>query len=492
MSFTSLSFLGFVLVVAILYFTLFRKCQWFLLLLASIAFYMFSGPKYIVYISITAVTTYLFAGKIQKLHDREKKIIGEHDFSKEKKKSIKKQFTAKRKVWLLLDLVINLGMLCVIKYMDFALRGMSAVLAKFGVDWSKSVSFVLPLGISFYTFMTVGYILDVYWKRYRAEKNILKLALFTSYFPHIVQGPIGRYNKLAEQFNQRYKFDYDRVKKGLLLMLWGYFEKMVIADRLAIFANGVYAKWDEVTGLPLVLAIIFFSMQLYLDWTGCMDIARGVSQIFGIELERNFWHPYFSKNMPEFWRRWHISLSTWFRDYVYIPLGGNRVNKFKWIRNIILVWLLTGLWHGAAWNFIIWGIYYGLLLLFEKLFFDRILKKLPTIINWLYTFIIVMIGWMIFRSNSLNELLLFIKTMFVYKQTDWLTILADNLSTFNALMFVLPAFILSFPILKKIKEKYSGKTIYIILTNILLLMLFIMCIVYLTSSSYNPFIYFRF
>ena len=288
MTFTSLSFLAFVFLVAALYFTLFRKCQWVLLLLASIVFYLFSGPKYIVFIIITSLTTYLFARRIQALHDNEKKFIAENELSKDEKKLIKKKYTKRRKRWLLLDFIINIGMLCVIKYADFALSGVSGVLARFGVNWSKTFDFVLPLGISFYTFMAVGYILDIYWKRYRAEKNLLKFALFTSYFPHIIQGPIGRYNKLAVQFSERHRFDYDRVKKGLLLMLWGYFQKMVIADRLAIFANGVYSKWDEVTGLPLVLAIIFFSMQLYLDWTGCMDIARGVSQIFGIELERNF------------------------------------------------------------------------------------------------------------------------------------------------------------------------------------------------------------
>lgn len=460
MSFTSLSFLGFVLVVAILYFTLFRKCQWFLLLLASIAFYMFSGPKYIAYISITAVTTYLFAGKIQKLHDREKKIIGEHDFSKEKKKSIKKQFTAKRKVWLLLDLVINLGMLCVIKYMDFALRGMSAVLAKFGVDWSKSVSFVLPLGISFYTFMTVGYILDVYWKRYRAEKNILKLALFTSYFPHIVQGPIGRYNKLAEQFNQRHKFDYDRVKKGLLLMLWGYFEKMVIADRLAIFANGVYAKWDEVTGLPLVLAIIFFSMQLYLDWTGCMDIARGVSQIFGIELERNFWHPYFSKNMPEFWRRWHITLGAWFKDYLLYPVSMSKlcksINRFtrkKWgnqasrafstVIPAACVWIVTGMWHGAAMCYVLWGVYHGILIILGAVF-DVPIQKLNKLLHintecfsfnlfrMARTFLLSAIGRIFFVSTAgFHHAVLIIKRTFDLRNFGLHTLWDESLYSFG-------------------------------------------------------------
>ena len=190
MTFTSLLFPVFVLIVAILYFTLFRKCQWVLLLLASIAFYMFSGPKYIIFITVTSISTYLLARRIQALHDKEKQYISENELTKDEKKAIKKHYTKRRKRWLILDFLINIGMLCVIKYTDFALAGVSSLLAQFGMDWSKSFGFVLPLGISFYTFMAVGYILDVYWKRYRAETNVLKLALFTSYFPHIVQGPI--------------------------------------------------------------------------------------------------------------------------------------------------------------------------------------------------------------------------------------------------------------------------------------------------------------
>lgn len=356
----------------------------------------------------------------------------------------------------------------------------------------KPLNIVMPIGISFYTFQILSYIIDLYNKKIKLQKNYFSLALYVSLFPQLIAGPIVRYETVEEEIDNRKETKED-VISGTKRFIIGLSKKVIIANQMALLADLIFNKHNGAYGTTIIwLGTLAYTLQIYFDFSGYSDMAIGLGRIFGFHFLENFDYPYISKSVTEFWRRWHISLSTWFRDYVYIPLGGNRVNKFKWIRNIILVWLLTGLWHGAAWNFIIWGIYYGLLLLFEKLFFDRILKKLPTIINWLYTFIIVMIGWMIFRSNSLNELLLFIKTMFVYKQTDWLTILADNLSTFNALMFVLPAFILSFPILKKIKEKYSGKTIYIILTNILLLMLFIMCIVYLTSSSYNPFIYFRF
>lgn len=383
MNFTTLTFIPFLLLVIFLYYTAFRKCQWVLLLVASIAFYLFSGPKYIVFILVTATSTYLLAGRIQFLHDEEKRIIAESDFAKDEKKAFKKKYTGKRKRLLLLDFLINLGLLCVIKYTDFALTGVSALLKNFGLNWSKEFNFVLPLGISFYTFMSIGYILDIYWKRYKAETNVFKFATFVTYFPHIVQGPIGRYNKLSEQFVQKHKFDYDKVTKGAQLILWGYFEKMVIADRLAIFVNGVNAKWDQLTGIPLILSISVYSIQLYMDWMGCMDIARGASEMLGIHLERNFWHPYFSKDMPEFWRRWHISLGNWFKDYLLYPVSMsglckkiNRTTRKKWgnqasrafsaVVPAACVWIATGLWHGAAMCFLLWGIYHGILIILSS------------------------------------------------------------------------------------------------------------------------------
>lgn len=384
-SFTSLLFLPFVFVVALLYFTVFRKAQWFLLLMASLFFYICSGPKYIVYVLITALTTYLLGLRIETLHGREKRKTSDGRLTKDQKKSIKKKYTSKRKFYLIVDFIINIGMLAVIKYADFALTGVSALLNKYGIDWSKEFNFVLPLGISFYTFMTIGYILDVYWKRYEAEKNPLKMLLFATYFPHILQGPIARYNKLMPQFGEEHKFDYERVAKGLQLMLWGYFEKMVIADRLSIFATSVYEKWESANALTLLIAISFFSMKLYLDFQGCMDIGRGISQVFGIELERNFWHPYFSKNMPEFWRRWHITLGAWFKDYLLYPVSMsglckslNRFTRKHWgnavsraLSTIIpatCVWLITGVWHGAAMCYVLWGIYHGILIISGSVF----------------------------------------------------------------------------------------------------------------------------
>lgn len=470
MLFSSLTFLfGFLPILLILYFILKkRKYKNIVLLIFSLIFYAWGEPKYIFLMLLTILIVYIFGILIDK-------------FDKENKRILKK-------ISLIICIILILGSLIFFKYSNFLIENVNlAFKAKI-----KPLNIVMPIGISFYTFQILSYIIDLYNKKIKLQKNYFSLALYVSLFPQLIAGPIVRYETVEEEIDNRKETKED-VISGTKRFIIGLSKKVIIANQMALLADLIFNKHNGAYGTTIIwLGTLAYTLQIYFDFSGYSDMAIGLGRIFGFHFLENFDYPYISKSVTEFWRRWHISLSTWFRDYVYIPLGGNRVNKFKWIRNIILVWLLTGLWHGAAWNFIIWGIYYGLLLLFEKLFFDRILKKLPTIINWLYTFIIVMIGWMIFRSNSLNELLLFIKTMFVYKQTDWLTILADNLSTFNALMFVLPAFILSFPILKKIKEKYSGKTIYIILTNILLLMLFIMCIVYLTSSSYNPFIYFRF
>lgn len=470
MLFSSLTFLfGFLPILLILYFIIKnRKYKNVVLLIFSLLFYAWGEPKYILLMLLTILIVYIFGILIDKF-DREKKLT-------------------LKKLSLILCIILVLGSLIFFKYSNFLIENINSV---FNTKINL-INVIMPIGISFYTFQILSYIIDLYNKKIKLQKNYFSLALYVSLFPQLIAGPIVRYETVEEEIDNRKETKED-VIAGTKRFIIGLSKKVIIANQMALLADLIFNKHNGSYGTSIIwLGTLAYTLQIYFDFSGYSDMAIGLGRIFGFHFLENFDYPYISKSVTEFWRRWHISLSTWFRDYVYIPLGGNRVNKFKWIRNIILVWLLTGLWHGAAWNFIIWGIYYGLLLLFEKLFLNKLLNKLPSIINWLYTFIIVMIGWMIFRSNSLNELLLFIKTMFSYKQTDWITILADNLSTFNSLIFIVPAFILSFPILKKIKEKYSGKTIYIILTNILLLMLFIMCIVYLTSSSYNPFIYFRF
>ena len=470
MLFSSLTFLfGFLPILLILYFIIKnRKYKNVVLLIFSLLFYAWGEPKYILLMLLTILIVYIFGILIDKF-DREKKLT-------------------LKKLSLILCIILVLGSLIFFKYSNFLIENINSI---FNTKINL-INVIMPIGISFYTFQILSYIIDLYNKKIKLQKNYFSLALYVSLFPQLIAGPIVRYETVEEEIDNRKETKKD-VIAGTKRFIIGLSKKVIIANQMALLADLIFNKHNGSYGTSIIwLGTLAYTLQIYFDFSGYSDMAIGLGRIFGFHFLENFDYPYISKSVTEFWRRWHISLSTWFRDYVYIPLGGNRVNKFKWIRNIILVWLLTGLWHGAAWNFIIWGIYYGLLLLFEKLFLNKLLNKLPSIINWLYTFIIVMIGWMIFRSNSLNELLLFIKTMFSYKQTDWITILADNLSTFNSLIFIVPAFIISFPIFKKLNEKYSSKIIYKIILNIILLTLFLICIICLTSSSYNPFIYFRF
>lgn len=470
MLFSSLTFLfGFLSTLIILYFMVKnRKYKNIVLLVFSLLFYAWGEPKYIFLMLLTILIVYIFGILIDK-------------FDKEKKFNLKK-------LSLILCIILVLGSLIVFKYSKFLIENINSI---FNTKINL-INVVMPIGISFYTFQILSYIIDLYNKKIKLQKNYFSLALYVSLFPQLIAGPIVRYETVEDEIDNR-KETKEYIIAGTKRFIIGLSKKVIIANQMALLADLVFNNHNGSYGTSIIwLGTFAYTLQIYFDFSGYSDMAIGLGRIFGFHFLENFDYPYISKSVTEFWRRWHISLSSWFRDYIYIPLGGNKVNKLKWVRNILLVWMLTGLWHGAAWNFIIWGIYYGLLLLFEKLFLNKVLSKLPSIINWIYTFVIVMIGWMIFRSNTLNELLLFIKTMFSYKHTDWITILADNLSTFNSLVFIIPAFIFSFPIFKKLNENYSNKTVYEIILNIILLTLFLICIICLTSSSYNPFIYFRF
>lgn len=470
MLFSSLTFLfGFFPILLILYFlTKKRKIRNIILLLFSLAFYAWGEPKYILLMIITIIVVYLFGLLIDKYNREEK--------------------CQKKKISLILCIIIVIGNLVFFKYSNFLLENLNIL---FNTN-IKSLNIIMPIGISFYTFQILSYIIDLYKGKVKLQKNIFSLALYVTLFPQLIAGPIVRYETIENEISNR-KETLDDITIGCKRFIIGLSKKVLIANQMALLADLIYNNYTNIYGTSIIwLGTLAYTLQIYFDFSGYSDMAIGLGRIFGFHFLENFDYPYISKSVTEFWRRWHISLSTWFRDYIYIPLGGNRVSKFKWIRNILIVWLLTGLWHGAAWNFIIWGLYYGILLLFEKLFFNKILDKLPNIVKWIYTFIIVMIGWMIFRANSLSELLEFVRTMFAFRKTDWVTILASNLSIFTSVLFIIPAFVFSFPIVKKIQIKYDNNKFYQLLSNIVIIGLFIWCIVFLTSSSYNPFIYFRF
>jgi len=310
------------------------------------------------------------------------------------------------KFWLIANIVLNLGILATFKYYDFFVREFGAL---FGVSTdSLLLKIILPVGISFYTFQALSYSIDVYHKKIEPTRDIVAFFAYVAFFPQLVAGPIERAANLLPQFQTNRKFNYDQAADGMRQILWGLFKKIVVADNCAVYVNQVWETYDTQTGSTLLLAAILFTFQIYGDFSGYSDIAIGTAKLFGIKLMRNFNNPYFSRDIAEFWRRWHISLTTWFRDYVYIPLGGSRVGKWKIVRNTFVIFLLSGFWHGANWTFIAWGAYHALLflpliLLGKNRKFtgnDETWRDIPRI---LITFCLVVIGWIIFRAENITQ-----------------------------------------------------------------------------------------
>lgn len=378
MLFTTINFIIFLGITITIYFTIPINKRWIILLITSAVFYCIAGLEFIPFIMITSFTTYYSALVIEKKHNELKSILDAECHEKEQEQQLKDRCNKSCKRILLFTLIISLGLLSYTKFTQIIIDLLQSILANLGVRGIElsAVSIIIPLGISYYTFSTIGYLLDIYWKKYSAESNFFKYLLFVLYFPHILQGPFARYNKLAHQLVEGHKFDYKRVCFGIQLMLWGYFKKLVVADRLAIFVNTVYGDWENQSGFIIVIATFFAAIQIYTDFSGCVDISRGMSQILGIELEINFRQPYFSRSIEEYWRRWHISLGNWFKDYLYMPVFtskyvaslikkakrkyGNKVGKnIATVVPLVVVWLTTGIWHGTGWGYIIWGIWNG-------------------------------------------------------------------------------------------------------------------------------------
>jgi len=389
--FNSLDFLLFFPVVTLIYFLIPHRVRYLWLLGASYYFYMCWNPKYALLMLTSTAITYA-SGLLISSADRKGK-------------------DAQKKLWVGLSFGSNLAILFFFKYFDFLIDNLNQVLKLLGITLiDPGFSFLLPVGISFYTFQALSYTMDVYRKDVAPEKNFLRYALFVSFFPQLVAGPIERSSNLLHQLHERHYFDSKRVASGLLLMLWGFFQKMVIADRAAYFVDMVYNYPYEPgrTGFIVVIATVLFAIQIYCDFSGYSDIAIGCARILGIDLMDNFRAPYLAHSIREFWSRWHISLSTWFRDYVYIPLGGNRSGVWKQRRNLLLTFLLSGLWHGANWTFVLWGLLHGGLQVVENLLRGRFPKlgkhtELHGALEVLCTFTLVCIGWIFFRANNVQD-----------------------------------------------------------------------------------------
>ena len=390
MLFTSYQFIIFLFVVVCLFYIVPKKCQLFVLLLSSYYFYYMASEGIVVYIFITTITTFFIAKKISN--------IQENGITKDKIEKQKRKQWQKR--WLFVCLCINLGLLGIFKYTNFTIHNINIVLNKvLGIPFIPYVDLLLPLGISFYTFQSIGYLVDVYRGKYKAEKNIIRFSLFVSFFPQLIQGPISRFDELSKSLFSEKKFNKEMLYSGLQRILWGYFKKLVIADRILVAVNTIIRNPEQYQGSYVLLGAIFYAIELYADFTGGIDITIGIGELFGIHIAENFSRPFFSKSIKEYWNRWHISMGTWFRDYIFYPVsiskpmkkitsfskkqfGVNVSKKVTVYFSSFIVWFLTGLWHGASWNFIAWGLgNFFLIMLSEecKPVYERFHKKFPKV-----------------------------------------------------------------------------------------------------------------
>lgn len=376
MLFTSYGFLGFIAVLFVLYYVIPKRFQWMLLLVFSYIFYFLADPHYLLYILATTLSVYWLGCKIDDLREEQGAYLKAHKEILDKEEKKKYKTCIKQKQWriLLLGLFINLGILAVVKYTNFVISNINSVLHWFGSEREFGFwNIVLPMGISFYTFQAVGYIIDVYRGTCRAERNPFKFALFVSFFPQLVQGPISRFVDLSRTLYGEHSFDSRKVCYGLQRILWGFFKKLVIADRILIGVNVLIKAPETYSGAYVFVGMMFYALELYADFTGGIDIAIGVAEVLGIQVAENFNRPYFSKSIKEYWRRWHITMGTWFTDYIFYPISVCRpmlkLSKFsrKHFGDVIgkripvylssfAVWLATGIWHGASWNFVVWGL----------------------------------------------------------------------------------------------------------------------------------------
>ena len=379
-----------------------------------------------------------------------------------------------------------IGSLGVFKYLGF-FGGIVEALTGVGL---RLPQLLLPAGISFYTFQLLAWLFDLRRGEIDFEPNFFRFLLFVCFFPQLLQGPILRYKPMEAQLIRR-TVCFDDAVYGMRRFLLGLAKKVLIADQIAMIADQIYAAPTLAGTGALWLAGVSYTLQLYFDFSGYSDMAVGLGRIFGFTLPENFDYPYAASSVTDFWRRWHITLSRWFRDYVYIPLGGSRVGRAKLVRNILIVWALTGLWHGASWNFVLWGLYYGVLLLLEKLLLGERIGRVPMLIRRIVTLALVTLGWVLFKLTDAGTLLHALRGMFVYAPTDWHGLLALDASVCSHLLFLPPAVFFSFPLAKKLHVPERG-VFSTLAVNGFYVGLLVLCTLFLISASFTPFLYFNF
>lgn len=486
MVFSSLVFVFLFLVLTLgIYYAVPFKFKNFVIFVSGFIFYAWGEPKYVAVMLISTLIDY-FAG------------LTMHKYNNNK--------TVKR-VALIVSLVMNLSLLGIFKYSDFIFGSINDIFGLslenpflditnnvFGaVFGAKPESYLpLPIGISFFTFQSMSYTIDMYLGKIKVQKNVISFTAFVNLFPQIVAGPIVRYDDIAAELDNR-TINLDLIYEGIVRFITGAGKKVLIANGIGQLWNEAFALMgSEMSVLTAWLGIIGYTLQIYFDFSGYSDMAIGLGKMMGFNFPENFDYPYLSKSISEFWRRWHMTLGAWFRSYVYIPLGGNRCSKWRNVFNLAVVWLLTGIWHGASWNFILWGCLYGVLIIMEKLFLGKLLEKLPTAIRWFYTMLLVVLGWVLFVTPDLSSAFSYMGIMF-----GSTGILADSAALYllinYGVMLILGIFA-STDAWKIIVEKINAKApaAVNIVTPIAKIAVFVLCIAYLADATYNPFLYFNF
>lgn len=468
MVFSSILFLFYYLpIVLVIYFISPRKYRNLILFLSSLFFYSWGEPKYIWIMLFSTVVDYTCGRKVHfhKTHDN----------------------ITKAKLWLTVSIFTNLGLLAFFKYSDFLIGNVNNL-------FNASIpllGFALPIGISFYTFQTMSYTIDVYREETTVQNSIISFGTYVTLFPQLIAGPIVRYKTIADELDNRIE-TFDLFGEGVKRFILGMGKKVLLANSIGqVWENISSGNISTLPTLTAWIGILAFSFQIYFDFSGYSDMAIGLGKMFGFNFLENFNYPYMSRSITEFWRRWHISLGTWFKEYLYIPLGGNRVSKILNIRNILIVWMLTGIWHGASWNFALWGLYFGVILIIEKFILMKYLEKLPSFFRHVYTLSLILISWVIFAFDNFNEGLTYIKVLFnssgggLYNGNS-LYLLSTNIILF--LILIIASTNIPKTLWQRVNIKFKGITI----ENIYLLIILILSIAYLVDQSYNPFLYFRF
>lgn len=458
MLFSSITFLYYFLVVLLLvYFFSPKKYRNFILLVFSLLFYFLGEPKYIVILILSGVLNYFFGNMVLLKH---------------------------KKFFLVVACIYNIGLLLFFKYTDFFITNINSLLGS-----NISLLYIVkPIGISFFTFQALSYVIDIYNGKSKPANSLIDFMTYLSLFPQLVAGPIVRYNDVFKELVSR-EVNYDNFSYGVSRFIIGLSKKVLLANVLGEFVGNLV----DVNFLSSWLKPILFTLQIYFDFSGYSDMAIGLGKMFGFSFLENFNYPLISSSITDFWRRWHISLSSWFRDYVYIPLGGNRVSKFKWIRNIMIVWFLTGFWHGASWNFIIWGMYFGFILLIEKLYIGKYLKK-TKVFKYIYSLLIIIIGFLIFNTTNVSDIINSVKNMFLINKIPFYSLETLYYLRSNLVLLIV-SILAATPLFKNIVlkvKKTKFKVVVDVLEPIVYIILLTLCTAFLIDASFNPFLYFRF